>query len=225
MVNQSPSSRPADESSLPGVLNIAIRKAMQHLDVMLPVEVVAYDRATNRATVRHLVKMVGSEGEAVPRANVASVRVQQPGNATFNMSLPIKPGDKGWLIAADRDISTFQEGLKDSAPNTARMHSFQDGLFMPDAMSNGDAPAGQEGRVVIGANGGGAYMSFDEETFYFNVGGSTVEITASNITATFGGNTLTFGGAGLFMNGVNIGDTHRHTDVEPGGGNSGPPQS
>ena len=201
MVNQTPSIRPADEGTLTGVIKTAITKAMQSLDVMLPVEVVAYDRATNRATVKHLVQMQGSDGEKVSRANIASVRVQQFGNASFNISLPIKPGDKGWIKAADRDISVFQQDLSENAPNTARMHSFQDGLFMPDAMSNGDAPAGQGDRVVIGANGGGTFMAFDGDGFEFH----------------FRGNVLTMNADGLKMNGKNIGDTHTHGGVVPGG--------
>lgn len=214
MANQAPSINPADESSLAGVLKTAVQKAMQNLDVMLPVEVVAYDRATNRATVKHMVQMVGSDGEVVSRANVASVRVQQFGNAGFNISLPIKPGDKGWIMAADRDISTFQQGLKEGAPNTARTHSFQDGLFMPDAMSNGNAPAGQGDRVVIGSNDGGSYLAFDGSGFYFNIGGTEFALTAAGFAQT--GGTVTH-------NGKNIGDTHVHTDVAVGGANSGPP--
>lgn len=208
MANQTPSINPADEGSLAGVIKTAIGKAMQSLDVMMPVEVVAYDRATNRATVRHLIQMTGSNGERVSRAHVSSVRVQQPGNAAFSISLPIKPGDKGWLLAADRDMSLFQDqGLSEGAPNTNRMHSFQDGVFMPDAMSNGDAPAGQGDNVVIGVNGGGTFMS---------IGSSGMEFH-------FGGNVLTMDAGGIKMNGVNIGDTHTHGGVTPGADDTGVP--
>lgn len=207
MANQTPSINPADESTLAGVMGAAIRKAMQSLDVMLPVEVVAYDRATNRATVRHLVQMVGSDGEVVSRANIASIRVMQFGNGAFNISLPIQPGDKGWLKAADRDISVFQQGLTEGAPNTARLHSFQDGVFMPDAMSNGDAPEGQGDRVVIGSNDGACFMAFDANGFEFS--------------GPFG--KLTFGADGIRHNGKNIGDTHTHGGIVPGGGNTAVP--
>lgn len=211
MVNQTPSIRPADEDSLVGVIKTAVTKAMQSMDVMLPVEVVAYDRATNRATVKHLVQMQGSDGEKVSRANIASVRVQQLGNASFNISLPIKPGDKGWIKAADRDISVFQQGLSEDAPNTARMHSFQDGLFMPDAMSNGDAPAGQGDRVVIGSNSGGTFMSFDGDGFYFTVGGVTWSLTAAGLEQT---------GGTVIHDGKNIGSTHTHGGILVGGMNT-----
>jgi len=204
MANQKPSIRPADEDSLTGLIKSAFRKQMQSMNVMLPVEVVAYDRATNRATVKHLVQMQGTDGEKVSRAQIASIRVMQFGNGAFNISLPIKPGDRGWLKAADRDISIFQQGLTEDAPNTDRMHSFQDGVFMPDAMGNGDAPAGAGDRVVIGSNDGGCYMSFDGSGFYFNGPFGEVSFTAT----------------GLFHNGRDIGDTHIHPTPA---GNSGPP--
>lgn len=215
MANQTPSMRAADEGTLAGVIKTAVSKAMQSFDVMLPVEVVSYDRATNRAVVKHLVQMQGANGEKVNRANVASVRVHQFGNGTFNISLPIKPGDKGWLKAADRDISVFQQGLTENAPNTARMHSFQDGLFMPDAMSNGDAPAGAGDRVVIGANDGSAVFSFDANGLYFDCAGVSVAITAAGLAIT--GGTVTH-------EGLNIGSTHVHGGVVPGGANTQGPQ-
>lgn len=214
MANQTPSIRPADESNLAGVLKTAVNKAIQALDVMLPVEVVSYDRATNRATVKHLVQMTGSDGERVSRANVASVRVQQFGNGAFNISLPIKPGDKGWIMAADRDISAFQQGLQEGAPNTSRMHSFQDGLFIPDAMSNGNAPAGQGDRVVIGSNDGGSFLAFDGSGFYFTVGGTEFKLTAAGFEQT---------GGAMKHDGVNVGSTHTHGGIEPGGGNTNVP--
>lgn len=208
--NQPRSVNPADEATLPGVLDLAINKKMQAMDGMMPVEVVGYDRATNRATLKHLVQMQGSDGEKVDRAQIASVRVLQPGNGKFSISLPIKPGDKGWILAADRDMSIFQQDVdKADAPNTARMKSFQDGLFVPDAMKNGDAPAGQGDRVVIGANGGSAFIAFDEDGFEFR----------------FGGHILTMDAAGLKMNGKNIGDTHTHGGVIMGGDNTAVPNA
>lgn len=59
-----------------------------------------------------------------------------------------------------------------------------------------------------------------------NTGG--VKMTDSGGTRTITGNvvikgTLTIEGSSVKHNGKNIGDTHKHTDVEPGGGQSGPP--
>lgn len=215
--NQTPSINPADESSLVGVIRNAVRKELQGTDGMMPVEVVKYDRATNRAEVRHLIQMQGSDGEKVSRANVSSVRVMQPGTGAFNISQPIKPGDKGWILAADRDLSIFQQDVdKDDAPNTARMKSFQDSLFMPDAMKNGNAPAGEGDRVVLGANDGSAYISFDAGGIYIQAGGVRVEITGAGMTIT---------GGRVEHEGKNIGATHTHGGIEPGGANTAVPNA
>lgn len=217
MSNQTPSRRGADESDLAGVMRNAIRKEMQNQDGMLPVEVVSYDRATNRATLKHLVQMKGTDGEKVDRANIASIRVMQPGNGLFSMSLPIKPGDKGWILAGDRDISLFQQDVdKADAPNTDRMHSFQDGLFMPDAMKMGDVPAGEGDRVVIGANNGAAILSFDGDGFYFTIGGVKVEITADGVKVT---------GGRMEHNGLNVGSDHTHGGIVVGGSNTDIPNA
>lgn len=215
MANQDPSRNPADEDSLAGVIKLAVEKALQNTDGMMPVEVVAYDRATNRATVKHLVQMQGANGEKVDRANVSSVRVQQPGNAKFSISLPIKPGDKGWLMAADRDISTFQQDInRVDAPNTRRMKSFSDGLFVPDSMNMGDVPTPEGDRVVIGNVGGGTILSFDDDGFYFTVGGVSVAITAAGLHIE--GGTVTHGIK-------NIGNTHTHGGVISGGDHTAVP--
>lgn len=215
MANQDPSRNPADDSTLAGVIKLAVEKAMQGSDGMMPVEVVAYDRATNRATVKHLVQMQGSNGEKVDRANVSSVRVYQFGNASFSMSLPIKPGDKGWILAADRDISTFQQDIdKANAPNTRRMRSFSDSLFMPDSMGMGDVPAPEGDRVVIGSVGGGVIFSFDANGFYITVGSVTWSFTAAGFTQT---------GGGQHHDGLNVGSTHTHGGVIAGGDNTDVP--
>lgn len=216
--NQDPGRNPADDGDLTGVLRNAIRKELQNFDGMMPVEVVSYDRATNRATVKHLIQMQGSNGEKVDRAQIASIRVMQPGNGAFSISLPIKPGDKGWLMAADRDLSLFQQDInKTDAPNTRRMKSFQDGVFMPDAMGLGDVPGGapESDRVVIGANGGSAYISFDDAGLYFTAPGVTVTITAAG---------LEINGGMVKHNNVNIGDAHVHGGVATGGATTAVPQ-
>ena len=153
--------------------------------------------------------MQGSDGEVVSRAQLSSIRVYQFGNGAFSMSLPIKPGDKGWIKAADRDISTFQQGLSESPPNTERMHSFEDGLFMPDAMTQGDAPAGQSDAVVIGSVDGGSYLAFTGDGFTFNVGGTVFALTAAGFEQT---------GGTVRHNGTDIGETHIHGGVVVGGG-------
>lgn len=205
--NSQPSVNPADEDSLSGLMRLVMTKTLQAMDGKMPARVIAYDRATNRATLQPVIKMVGTDGREIDRAPVASVRVYQFGNGGFSLSLPIKPGDLGWLHAGDRDISAFLQNHMDGAPNTARMHSFQDGMFFPDAMKYGNVAGGSEGRAVFATSDNGTSIAFDGDGIYFTHGGNVVSLTAS----------------GLHMNGKNIGDTHTHAGIVPGSGNTAVP--
>lgn len=158
--------------------------------------------------------MTGSDGEKVDRAQISSVRVQQPGSAAFSMSFPHKPGDKGWIIAADRDISLFQQDLKNNPSNTGRMHSFEDGLFMPDSMAMGDVPGDDADRTYFGAVDGSSRLAFGSGYVGITVGGVKFEVTASGVAIT--GGTVTH-------NGVNIGATHVHGGVLVGGADTAIP--
>jgi hypothetical protein len=70
--------------------------------------------------------------------------------------------------------------------------------------------------VVIGVNGGSTFLAFDDSGFYFNVGGVEWSLTSAGLEQT---------GGMVKHNGINIGDTHTHKDVQPGGGNSGAPNA
>lgn len=130
----SPNSRnPANEGSLAGALAEILGKFLQGVDDMLPAVVIAYDRPTNRATVRPLVTMLTTDGIAVPRAEVASVPVFNIGGGNAVLSFNIKPGDFGWIKANDRDISLFMDAEAEAPPNTIRKHDFADSLFFPES--------------------------------------------------------------------------------------------
>lgn len=205
--NSQPSVDPADQDSLVGLMRLVMTKTLQSMDGRMPARVIAYDRATNRATLQPMIQMEGTDGRQVSRAPVASVRVYQFGNGRFSLSLPIKEGDLGWLHAGDRDVSAFLQDHKEGPPNTSRMHSFQDGIFYPDAMKYGNVAAPDGERAVFATGDNGTSIAFDESGIYLTVGGNVVSLTA----------------AGLHMNGKNIGFDHTHNDVTPGSGNTGEP--
>lgn len=134
MVNNSPPSKnPADSGTLVGLLRFALAKHLQHVDDMLPAQVVAYDAATNTAKVQPLISFVTTDNQLVSRAQVASVPVLQLSAGGYAMRFPISTGDLGWIKANDRDISVFKQTGQVAAPNTQRKHSFEDALFIPQA--------------------------------------------------------------------------------------------
>jgi hypothetical protein len=107
---------------------------------MLPAVVVSYDRESNTAEVRPTIALLTTSGEVVPRASVARVPVLALGGGGFVVNFPLLPGDRGWIEASDRDISLWMQGLApDQRPNTLRLHSFEDGRFIPDVFRGFDA--------------------------------------------------------------------------------------
>ncbi len=138
MTDYSPASRnQSDNGTMAGMLRIVLGKFLQHVDDMLPAQVIAYDAGTNRAQVQPLIVVVTTENVVVNRAQVASVPVAQWGAGGFVLRFPVKTGDLGWIKASDRDISLFKQTYQSSAPNTQRKHSFEDAVFFPDTFMKG----------------------------------------------------------------------------------------
>lgn len=164
MSNSNPSLDPANNDTLAGAFDFAIKKYMQNSNTMLPAQIVSYDRTTNRASVQLLVNIVGTDGQEYARPQLASVPAFVCGGGGFRISFPIKPGDMGWVIANDRDISLFLSEYKRSAPNTARIKSFSDGVFFPDAMKGLDTISSEdEDNLVISNTSGSVTISLSSD--------------------------------------------------------------
>lgn len=218
-----PSINPADEDSLTGALRLVLGKAIQQLDDCLPAIVIAYDRAKNRATVQPQVMMGTTSGEKVSRAQVAEVPVLNIGGGGFVLSFPIKPGDLGWIKASDRDISLFLQGLAEEWPNTRRMHSFEDGFFIPDVMRQWTLQEVDQERAVLQSTDGVTRIALGPETVEITTTG-LVKVDAPNVQMTgdlqVDGSINADGGvtgAGIVL------ETHTHGGVEPGAGDTGGP--
>lgn len=224
-MNAPPSTNPSEEGTLAGLLKIAIGKSMQALDGMLPARVIAYDRATNRATVQPVISVVTTGGAKVSRAQVASVPVFQYAGGGFVMSFPLVPGDLGWIQANDRDISLFLQSLDEDAPNTARSRSFSDGVFFPDRMRQFTLDPEDADRVVIQSADGGARVAVGAADVVIAAGGSVATMNAAGVqieaplTAITGNVTIS---GTLVVAGIPFA-THKHTGVTAGMGQTGGP--
>ena len=142
--NAPPSRNPADNDSLAGLMRVVTRKLLQNTDDMLPARVIAYDRTANTAQVQPLINVLTTDGQQTGRAQVAAVPVLQLGGGGFLISFPVDTGDLGWIKANDRDVSLFRQFHAASAPNTYRMHSFEDAMFIPDTMLQGVTIAAED---------------------------------------------------------------------------------
>jgi phage baseplate assembly protein gpV len=222
-----PSLDPADEDSLAGTFRAVLRKAMMGVDDCLPAIVIAYDRATNRATVQPQIQMLTTGGERVSRAQVASVPVLQLGAGGFVLSFPVLPGDLGWIKASDRDISLYlQQGMNEEVPNTARLHSFQDGWFIPDTMMRQVVLDGEDAeRVVLQTLDGATRVAIGTDTVIVT-GSARVEVRAPEVLIDSPAVQIT---GDLQVDGEVTGNgialsTHTHGEVQSGSDSTGPPE-
>ena len=178
MSNSNPSLDPADNGTLVGAVTFAFKKLMQGVNGMLPAQVMAYDRDTNRTQVQLLINIVATDGTQIPRPQLSSIPVFVFGGGGFRLSFPLKEGDQGWVIANDRDISLFLQSYAQAQPNTARLKSFSDGVFFPDVMNGLDTISGADADSVVLQNVDG--------TISIALGANSIDIqatTAVNITA------------------------------------------
>lgn len=221
--NAQPSINPSNDDSLLGTFKLVLSKFLQGVDDMLPATVISFDRTANRAYVQPQIMMVTTENEKVRRAPVISIPVFQIGGGGVILNFNLNPGDLGWIKANDRDISLFMQSFKESAPNTFRKHSFEDALFFPDPMHLYTINSEDAENCVLQTLDGSQRVA---------IWSNKVKITSNNEIVLDAPNIRITGD--LSVDGDVIGDadgdtislnTHTHGGVEPGGGNTGQPNT
>lgn len=207
--NAQPSKNPADDGSLTGAFRSILGKFLQNTDDMLPAKVIAVSADRTRVTVQPIIKVVSTSGQQISRAQIASVPIMQLGAGGFLLSFPIKPNDLGWIKASDRDISLFLQSFTDSPPNTARKHTFEDGVFIPSVMTGYTINSEDAANAVLQSLDGSIRISLFPDKI--KITSPLVEIDGELVvTGNVTGNSISL-------------DTHVHSGVQPGGGDTGGP--
>lgn len=129
LVNQLPGESKSFAAGLKAVLDLHTGIGTNKL---LPAKITQYNRLTNVATVQPMIMVVDTSDNTRMRNKIASVPVLSLGGGGFTVNFPLKQGDFGWILAADRDISSFLETMSPAPPNTMRKHRFEDSWFIPD---------------------------------------------------------------------------------------------
>jgi len=122
------------DTNMPGVLDLAIREALMDNDDMLPAKIISWDKDKNRAQIEILYLVTMTDGSVHQLGAPAEVPTFVLGGGNFILVWPLKPGDLGWIKATDRDVSLFLQSYKAENGATTRLHCFEDGVFIPDAM-------------------------------------------------------------------------------------------
>lgn len=196
-MNNNPSINPANNGSLAGSLQFAFNKLMQQTDGMLPAKVVKYDRTENRVQVELLITLVTTDGSQIPRAQIASLPVLLLGGGGYFLSFPLNAGDLGWVMANDRDISLFLQSYAQSPPNTNRVKSFSDGIFIPDIMTDYSIDAGDNSKFVIQSTDGLQKITLGsgginiESSVEVSVSAPVVDVDATTVNVSASSTTIT----------------------------------
>ena len=107
------------------------------------------------------------------------------------LNFNLKPGDFGWLKANDRDISLAMQSGSEAKPNSFRKHSFEDGLFIPDAMRNFIIQGEDSENAVLQTLDGNVRVAIWADKVKTTVGSSTSIVQADEISHQAGGSAVT----------------------------------
>ena len=116
----------------------AIRSELLDVHTCLPAKIQKYDSETQKADIIPLLKKKYKfNDEATDLPVITNVPVQWPSvnaGAAF-IHLPLKVGDLGWVVFAERSIDTWLAGEGDSvSPEDPRHHDLSDAIFMPGGL-------------------------------------------------------------------------------------------
>lgn len=173
----SPSRKPGSDESMSGVFALGFRKEMLDVDDMMPARIVSWDSDTNRAQVEILYLVTMTDSSVHPMLAPAEVPTLVAGAGDLVLVWPLKPGDLGWIKSNDRDISLFLQEYNAQPGNLPRIHSFEDAIFIPDAMKDfivTDADA-----VSLQTKDGTTSVQLKPGSIKFTVGDCVTTITAS----------------------------------------------
>lgn len=225
-----------------GLMATALRKFQIDDENSIPAIVIDFDRNSNLITVKPLIMWVDMNDIGHSRHTIADLNCLSLGGGGFHISFPIKEGDLGWVIAADRDISLFKQSLKESMPNTFRVHSFADGLFIPDVFRKYVINGEDSGAMVLQSTDGATRISIRDDNIKITAPSNVVvdtptttftgdviidkSLTVTQQTAVNGGFTAAAGQAcdlptETTVNGKQV-DGHIHGAVVRGGDNTDP---
>lgn len=163
---------PGEENSLSATLEAVFGMHGLKTDKLIPAQVIDFDRANNVATVQPMIMLLDVSDNTRPRKAIASVPVLSIGGGGFHISFPLKKGDLGWILAADRDIGLFMQSLQMSRPNTLRKHAFSSSWFIPDVFRQ---------YTINGADSANMVLQTADGSTRISIGQGTVTITAPTL--------------------------------------------
>lgn len=123
--------------NLSELIKRTIIQTMRQLRVSMPCEVVRYNSKRQMVDVRIVQPEIDLAGNNIPMPVITNIPVSFVRCGNSHITHPINKGDTGFIIFADRDISSWVETNNTSVVDSARTHSMQDSYFVPGIVGGG----------------------------------------------------------------------------------------
>ena len=124
--------------NLSELIKRTIIQTMRQLRVSMPCEVVRYNSKRQMVDVRIVQPEIDLAGNNIPMPVTTNIPVSFVKCGNSHITHPINKGDTGFIIFADRDISSWVETNNKSVVDSARTHSMQDSYFVPGIIGGGN---------------------------------------------------------------------------------------
>jgi len=115
-----------------------IESALSEINTQLPVTVISYDAAKNRAVVKPVMPKALADDSSLESPQIVEVPIvwTASGGGKSTLTMPIKPGDGGMLAIQQRSLEGWLSG-KNEMPDDPRQFDLSDGVFIPGLQSSG----------------------------------------------------------------------------------------
>lgn len=154
---------PWENPSLEAATGAAIADTVKRLRTAMPGRVVSFDPSKQAAVIQPLIRLVKTDGQGVDLPPLGDVPVQFPEAGGFAFTFPIKAGDEGMVVVADRCIDGWWQSGQPSDPMDFRLHDLSDGMFIPGINSLPNTiPDFDMDAIVMRKFDGSAYFKIDE---------------------------------------------------------------
>lgn len=124
--------------NLSELIKRTIIQTMRQLRVSMPCEVVKYNSKRQMVDVRIVQPEIDLAGNNIPMPVITNIPVSFVRCGNSHITHPINKGDTGFVVFADRDISSWVETNNRSVVDSARTHSMQDSYFVPGIIGGGN---------------------------------------------------------------------------------------
>lgn len=205
----------ANQPTLASLLALHKEDIMYSINCHQVGEIVSFNSSTQTAEVKiKMLRLMNGELKEYPILVDCPCIILSGGKG--RLTFPIQAGDSCLVLFNDKDIDNWYAGGQTMQPRTSRVHNFADAIALVGArnLQNSISDYLADGTELKYGN---STIKLQDNKVTLTNGTATVEMSSSNVSIV--GNVAITGT--FTVNGKNVSDTHIHSGVVPGSGNTG----